>query len=247
MKVPLRFFTSIVAALIISGCASPPRFIHHIRPELTVDFVAFADVGCPPDENGLMLCGPESPLSVFDCDRIEEPDGLLGGLDPAYPIAYCLYDSYRHTGEDYERTRRVESEGYLYQFGGIAQTYVRFIVIVEEEFRLLKNQDDFADVFAPIDSADEALGYALAHGSYSAYYGLAPERGLRYLTDMVEDTHVEETENGYLLHLFYYQFFGCGPHTTSAIDVRVTTAGMVEEVDVQAMYENPDQDGLCVD
>ena len=102
-------------------------------------------------------------------------------------------------------------------------------------------------MFAPVDSSDEPLGYALAHGSYSAFFGLAREPGIRYLTDTVEDTHVEETEDGYLVHLFYYQFFGCGPHTTSAIDVRVSPLGIVGEANVQAMYEDPDEDGLCTD
>jgi hypothetical protein len=234
-------------AFAAAGCTARPNFINHPRPELSVDFDAFSDSGCPPDENGLMLCGSDCPLSVFDCDRIEKPDGLFGGLDPAYPIAYCFFDSYRHSGEDFERAQRVETEGFMYLSGGITQTYVLFVVFVEGEFRILKSPKDFAALFAPVESADEALGYALAHGSYSAFYGLAFERGLRYLTGTVEDTHVEETDDGYLVHLFYYRFFGCGPHTTSAIEVRVTAQGMVEEGNTVGMFEDPDEDGLCVD
>ena len=120
MKRP--FWVSAIAFLLLPmiSCTASPRFVNNPRPEVSVDFSAFANAGCPPDGNGLMLCGSDSPLAAFSCDRIEEPDGLLGGLTPAYPIAYCLYDSYPHTGEDYERTLQVESDGYIYQTGGIA-------------------------------------------------------------------------------------------------------------------------------
>jgi hypothetical protein len=247
MKGSLWVFPAFPALLILAGCAPPPRFVNHARPDLSVSFAAFTDVGCPPDSNGAMLCPPESPLAAFDCDRIMEPDGLLGGLDPAYPIVYCLYESFRHSGEDYQRTSRIESEGYIYRYGGVAPTYVRFVVFIENEFVLLTTRADFAALYAPVESADEALGFALAHGDYFAYYGLAPERGLRYLTKTVEDTHVEESGDGYLVHLFAYQFFGCGPHTTSAVAVRVTHGGLVEEIRMDGIFENPEEDDLCVD
>jgi hypothetical protein len=236
-----------VVALFCAGCTARPTFTPHPRPDLSSDFSAFADAGCPPDENGLMLCNSESPLAAFDCDRIEQPDGLFGGLAPSYPIAYCLFDSYRHSGGDYERVLRIEAEGFLYQSGGISQTYVRFVVFRDGEFQLLATREDFAAAFAPVDSADEALAYALAHGPYSARYGLAFDRGLRYLAPAVEDTYVAEAEGGYLVHLYHYQFFGCGPHTTSAIDVRVSADGTVEEVKTEAVFQDPKQDSLCVD
>ncbi|MBN1437772.1 MAG: hypothetical protein JW929_00045 [Anaerolineales bacterium] len=234
-------------ALLCAGCTARPTFLQHPRPELSSDFSAFADAGCPPDENGLMLCFPGSPLAAFDCDRIERPDGLFGGLDPALPIAYCLFDSYRHSGEDFERVMQVEEEGFLYQTGGISQTYVRFVVFRDGEFQLLATREDFAAAFAPVDSANEALAYALAHGPYSAQYGLRFDRGLRYLAATVEDTYVAETDGGYRVHLFHYQFFGCGPHTTSSVDLRVATDGTVEEVKTEAVFQDPKEDSLCVD
>ena len=58
---------------------------------------------------------------------------------------------------------------------------------------------------------------------------------------------MDETADGYLVHLFNYQFAGCGPHTTSAFDLLVTGTGEVRELSVKGMFEDPAEDTLCID
>jgi hypothetical protein len=87
----------------------------------------------------------------------------------------------------------------------------------------------------------------LAVRNLSAYYGLEYLSGYEYEVDTIEDTYVTPEANGYLVHLFYDQVFGCGPHWTSAIDVRVSIEGNVEELSSTAIFRDPNLDELCVD
>ena len=52
---------------------------------------------------------------------------------------------------------------------------VRYIVYQEGQFRLVSTFDEFRALYAPIESADEALSYALATTGLSARYNLKVE------------------------------------------------------------------------
>jgi hypothetical protein len=236
----------ILLVVVLAGCKGSPEFVNHPQPQLLVEFTSFTEVGCPPDERGVMRCEADSPLASIGCDRIEEPLALLGGLSPAYPMAVCYFETRLHW-DDPDMNFQAEAEGYLYETGGLSPAYIRYVIFRDGKFQMIKTQAEFKEVFAPVQSSDEALSYALALGDYSAYYGLAPERGLRYLVSRIEDTYVEAVDKGYLVHLYYYQFFGCGPHTTSAIDLLVTPEGDTQEIKVEGVFEDPEQDALCVD
>jgi hypothetical protein len=113
---------------------------------------------------------------------------------------------------------------------------------------LLKTEEEFREVFAPVTSADEALSYSLAVTGLSAYYGLETQSGYRYHGDALEDSHVVEAKNGaYEVHLFHYQLCGCGPHTTSATDVLVSADGDVTLGQYTPIFDDKSEDSLCVD
>jgi hypothetical protein len=189
-----------------------PRFINHPAPELRVDFSPFADVGCPPDEYGSMLCTEDSPLAAYNCDRIAAPDDLLGGLVPSHPLALCYFETSQHFSKDIETISKVETEGFIYRFGGLAPTYVRYILFVEEDFKVLMTAEDVKAAYAPIESPDEALSYALALNDLFASYGLKPESGMRYLASEIEDTHVDETDR--CRHLFSQHLLAATAYTS---------------------------------
>ncbi len=243
----MRHFLWIIFSLAaLSNCKRVPEFINHPPPDLSVDFSPFLDVGCPPNDYGALICEKDSPLVALGCDRIAGPYDLLGGLTPAYPIASCFFETYAHWDDD-ETLFRYEDEGHVYTYGGLNPTYIRYLIVVDDEMRLIRTQADLQATFAPIESANEALSYALAWDDVSPYYGLEYDRELRYLVDVIEDTHVEEMNEGYLVHLYYYAFYGCGPHTTSSMDMLVTYQGDVEVVQVEGVFEDPEEDHLCVD
>jgi len=223
-----------------------PEFINHPQPELTIDVSVFEDAGCPQNEYGGLICSDDSPLADLDCDLLAAPSDFVGGLDPAYPIAKCYFQSLLHY-DDWDLIYQVEDEGFMYSYGGLDLVYIRYVIYKDGEFELIKTLDEFQSTYAPIDSSTEALSYALASDDFFAYYEMEYENDLRYLVDVVEDTHVIEVDRGYLVHLYYYRFYGCGPHTTSAMDILVTREGEVEEAQVEGVFENPEEDNLCVD
>jgi hypothetical protein len=58
---------------------------------------------------------------------------------------------------------------------------------------------------------------------------------------------VETTGDGYIVHVFDYQFFGCGPHYYYAVDLNVTPDGRVGEISRTPIFRDPRLDGLCQD
>jgi hypothetical protein len=160
---------------------------------------------------------------------------LYGGLDPKSPIAYC----YKRQQEGDVCYRELVNEAF--------STCLRIVVYGDGAFHLISTEEELREMFAPIESADEALSYALAgmagpfleDGPPSAYYGLKLDPGLKYLVDVIEDTHVDSTAGGYVVHLYHYQQWGCDHPTFYAIDVLVTSEGKVTPVRKEVVYENP--------
>jgi hypothetical protein len=222
--------------------------VNHSQPELNVDFSIFENIGCPPDQYGFRRCETDSPLAGLGCHQIRKPSNLLGALDPVYPIALCLVIPYLNAEAPGAENARMLAEGeYFFNIGGIVPQYVRYVIFRDNQFELVKTEDGFRSVFAPIETPEEALGYTLAVRDLSAYYNLEPDPKYQYFVDEIEDTYVEETAGGYLVHLFFYEVFGCGPHLTYDVDVEVTTQGYVKEISREAIYKDPSEDDWCVD
>ncbi len=230
----------------LPSCRQEPEFINHSRPDLHVDFEIFNKVGCPKNEYGVHACGADSPLTTLGCDEIREPSNLMGGLVPSYPIAFCDV----HFGSepvDENLLNEIESEQYFYTDGGMFINYVRYVIYKDGEFVLVKTVDEFRDIFAPIESPEEALAYVLAVKKLSAYYDLKRNPDYEYSAGTIEDTHITVKADGYRLLLYNYKLFGCGPHWTSAVNLQVSFDGVVRVVDENQVFRDPDEDDLCVD
>jgi hypothetical protein len=187
-------------------------------------------------------------MADLGCDQIRKPSNLLGALDPSYPIFLCLVIPDLNTEVPGTENARMLTEGkYFFNIGGIIPTYVRYVIFRDSQFELIETEDEFRSIFAPITAPDEALSYALAVKDLLAFYNLEIDPKYQYYVDEIEDTYVEKTEGGYLVHLFFYKMFGCGPHFTYAVDVEVTTQGIVKEISREAIYKDPSEDDLCVD
>jgi hypothetical protein len=115
--------------------------------------------------------------------------------------------------------------------------------------RIISTQEELREWFAPVESADEALSYALVATGYSAKY--APEdyrlavgdicdpgpEHYYYCTDVLEDTHVSEVANGYHVNLFYSERYGCGPFPVSSVTVKVSFDGSLSEFPKTKLFE----------
>jgi hypothetical protein len=229
------FSMSVWIFILLAACThqglGTPQFIHHAPPSLTVSLEAFND---------------DETLADLGCNEVQAPSSLIGGLNPAYPIAICVLRYIPGEGSE-ELTDEIESGQFLYYTGGLLGNYIRYIIYQNGEFVLLKTEADFRQVFAPIESPEEALSYVLAVRNLMALYGLEYDPAYEYEVDVVEDTYVTPEAGGYLVHLFYDQVFGCGPHWTSAVDMRVSVDGNVEEAASQPIFRDPNLDELCVD
>jgi hypothetical protein len=170
----------------------------------------------------------------------------MGGLKPSYPIAICAMKYIPGEGTE-ELAAEIESGQFFYYTGGLFGSYVRYIIYQNGEFVLLKTEEELRKLFAPIESPDEALSYVLVAKNLSAYYGLHYDPAYKYEVDAIEDTYVTPNADGYLIHLFNYQAFGCGPHWTSEVDVYVSVAGNIEERNSRQSFRDPGLDELCVD
>ena len=100
-------------------------------------------------------------------------------------------------------------------------------------------KSEFRQIFAPVESTDEALGYAMALTALSARFDINPDAEVDYLVDVVEETHAAETPQGYLVYLFDWDHkMGCGTHSFQAVQVLVTREGAVREVERQEIYRS---------
>jgi len=230
---------------VLTACSSKPTFVNHTPPNLPVAFDEFTNAGCPAGTSD-EPCGADSPLADFGCNEILIPSNLTGGLEPVYPIAICQIDL-RSGAKTPEIESEIERGEYIYYLGGLSGSYIRYIVFQNGEYRLLKTEGDFRTIYAPIESPEEALSYVLSVTTLSAYYGLEYNPAMEYEVNEIEDTYVTSETDGYRLHLFYYQEFGCGPHWTTAIEMHISFDGTIQEISQTQIFRDPNLDELCVD
>jgi hypothetical protein len=225
-------FDAVINSVTFSEPASAsnpfPCFVNHEPRELAGDPELFTQAGCWYDKSGRGTCQHDSPLTQLGCDAIGKP---YGGLAP--PITRCSVSP--GSGCDFSYDCHEDFCQFCY------------VALQDGQYVLIETEDELQEVFAPIQSGDEVLSYALAvmagrpRWDGSAYYGLELDPGLEYSVDVIEDTHVETVADGYLIRLYRYQRWGCDHPTFYAIDVLVTPEGNVTPVGGEAVHEDRSQ------
>lgn len=225
--------------LILAGCNILPgsiskKVIQHAAPDIKMDHSYFENLGCfnNPD------CLPENLRNLdYPIDYISKPADMLAGLDPSLPLAVANTNGF--SAEDELPSVYVKS--------CMIQQYIRYLVLVNDEIRLIDSQEKLAALYAPIESENEALSYAIAATGLSAVYDLPEKTNMKWYTDKVEETYVTESGGGYLVHLFDTFLCGCGPHVVRSVDLIVSTDGSITFSDAVDAYSDPEMDGLCID
>ena len=228
--------------LLLAACQSKPRFINHPQPNLSVTSDVFDAASCLNDGSG--QCMSDSTFAALGCDEILIPPSLLGGLHPSYPMAACELIPEQATAET---QAEIDQGLYFFYTRGLFGRYVRYVIFQHGEYRLLKSEDEFRAVYAPIETPEEALSYVLAVTNLSASYGFAYDPAYKYEVGTIEDTHVTLEPDGYRLHLFHEAVFGCGPHWISEVEMHVSTEGIMREMSSKPIFRDPNIDDLCVD
>lgn len=186
----------------------------------------------------------ESTRAALGCDEIQAAPSLLGGLDPSYPVAVCQLSPSQIKAEI---QAEIEKGLYFFYTGGLLGNYVRYVILRDGAFRLLKSEQEFRAVYAPVETPEEALSYVLAVTGLSAAYGIAYDPAYKYEVATIEDTYVTSQPDGYKLHLYHDAVFGCGPHWTSTIEVHVSTEGIIQEMSRKPVFRDPNLDEVCID
>ena len=167
-------------------------------------------------------------LIALGCDDIVSPRFYLGGFQPPYAVMECIHEN------------GIPSKGeYFKQPTGLDPRYRSYVIFQEGGFKLIIKKSEFKDIFSPIESEEEAISYAMAMTSLQARFDLNPDDEIEYLVDVIEETHAEETPEGYLVYLFDWSHeMGCDIHPFFAVKVLVTREGGVQEVERQEIYRN---------
>lgn len=203
--------------------------------DLSVDSGAFTDAGCISDGSALN-CSSIGLDSQFNCSMIYNASDALGGLSPKLPIAECIV--YDYSG-GYSQDEGVIQEGCM------LPSYVKYIVLDDGEFRLIGTRDEFVSLFAPVDTPEEALSFAVALTGSSPIYDTAPPEGYFPVASEIKPTYVEESDGGFKVHLFDMDICGCGTHPYYAVDYLVTREGNVTEISRQEAFNSSMQ--VCID
>jgi hypothetical protein len=246
MKVATIF---LLVCLFLGACTlgGSPKIINHEKPDMQVDYSPFNGVGCISTSYGWYKCGKQSLLYELGCLHIAK-DELLGGFTPLYPIARCGYFFNEVDGtEAIDSSIDLSVECFSYTVTIDGTSCGRFVIFKDGNYLLVKNFDKLRALFAPVDSPQEALSFALATSNYSAQYGQTKNSKYVYSVSEVEDTFVETIADGYLVHLFYTPSVGCGPFNTEAVEVKVTFDGYIQEMNRYPIYRDPSNDDLCAD
>jgi hypothetical protein len=172
----------------------------------------------------------------FGCIWISNASAALGNLSPALSLVECLVRS-----EDYNFN---SSEGIIRE-GCMMQMYRRFIAMQDGEYRLISTKEEFQSLFAPVETKEEALSFAVALTSSFPKYDASVPEGYFPVASLIEPTYMEETDGGFKVHLFDYEVCGCGSHPYYAIDYSVTKDGNVTELSRQKVYDS--NSIICMD
>jgi len=162
-----------------------PRFINHMPPTRTVDLAVGGAI-------------PPSAYQSLGCKQLLPAPRVYGTLDPAYPIALC---ELKGNPQDYLWSHCSYPKCV---FGGA-------IVLAEDGPVAAHTVEAFGRIFAPIDTADEALALVLAATELQARYGLSLTNLVTFIAGYrfdgfhvreIEDTHVETVADGYIVHVY---------------------------------------------
>jgi len=229
------FQSFIVFLLVVASCTPQGKLIEHEKPALrTTDLSYFEDLNC----FDLLPCSSAIPPGLsYQIYFMERPSEFFGGLDPMIPIA-------KARTIDFEHDPSIPS---VYSGRCAATIYTNYLVYLDGKVLMLDSKDKFADVFAPVESREEALSYAVAVTGYSPMYDLESIEGLEIVSRKVEETYVKKIKGEYLVHLFDYFLCHCGPFVIKSVDVTVHYDGSISVSEEADAYHDPRLDNVCLD
>lgn len=169
----------------------------------------------------------------YGLDEIDTVDRNYGSLRPKVKMALGI--------KYYRRDSVLFWNGCMFPAG------VNLIIQDSSGFHMIWNKEGLKRYFSPIETKEEALSYIYAATGLSPSYDFKIESRYRQFIDTIRTTYSNELNNGFEVNLFDYELCGCGPHTHFMIKYMVSFEGGIQELERIDLYEDPKEDGLCID
>lgn len=258
----------ITAVGILVGCGGGaggiagfnPKIVPTERPVTSTNINGFVEAECTLDAYNTINCSSIKLEEKFQCNYILKPIDELNLLSPQKPIALCQTECSKNN----EWCSNIE---HLYGLGFLVPYVFRYIVIDDNNFKIIESVEDFKNIFAPIDTDEEAIAFVLAlsrdnEGPVSIYNNNDLEKFVYDISkwkSLVPDftgTHVEKDGEDYLVNLFKSSIGGRGIEDPSApcgtrptlysVEYRVTTDGTITEGTRIPILVDMDDNDSCI-
>lgn len=227
----LLFACACVLGLTACHLRFKPVFIPHPLPKVEVEVNWLDEMGCPISQASphqeIRICQPGSLLTELGCRWVKVLH-LLGGLDA--PLVECIAE---------QETLSPPLAEYFRFRGCLFGQYHTYLLFRQGKVEMLNSPQAFQQIFAPIESEEEAFSYAMLLTGYDVDYtgGYNPQI-FEYHTPRIEAPFVRAEEDGFLVHLFTQPepLCGCGRHTVYAADLLVRADGQILTHRLQPLY-----------
>lgn len=211
-----------------------PWFVEYPNPTWKPSAAGSNKPGCTEDSLSdiFLHCSDGDLLALFRCDYLGGPGGV--GVDLAHPVVAVCHRRYK------------PDDPYLYQVGCHERDNVSFIAQIDNQYVLVDSESKMKQLFAPIDSSAEALSYVQMRTGLLPYYSTKVTlENTVFFQEVIEGTHVTETEEGYVVFLFQQQSCGCNISITSQVEILVRFDGEIVWQGAKPLYLRVT--GLCTD
>ena len=176
-------------------------------------------LGCMEGTHLDLYCRVSSALLDYDCETLYKVPGVYADTGPVQGLIALCGSS--------PASRDDPRDSYLYRTGAAFMQDIAYFFLVDNSLRLIRTPDELRNLFAPIQSPDEAVNYAQLMTGLVAAYQLVPEPEYIYFYDPVDATRAETTSEGYRVFLFHYPGCGCEPWVNSEVELLVNRDGNI--------------------
>lgn len=165
--------------------------------------------------------------------KVDPPSPFLGGLTPKLPLAEVYSFDFK--------------DNCLWQSQGMMVVCYNLIAQIKDTLTLIDTEKKFRRLFAPIDNEQEAISYVAYLTRTSPRYDIRKKFRYRVYSSHFPSTYSKRINGGFEVLLHDKKVFGCGPHPNYYKVFKVTEAGQITLLQTVKMFEDPEEDALCVD
>lgn len=171
----------------------------------------------------------------FIKNNLSNASDHLSALTPQFPMAEVTLDSSECTST---KSFIDPSTGFL------SRKCKKYIIKNKDTYELIEDLDQLKKIYAPIDSKEEALSYAIAISGFKPEYNFTnnTNSNIIYKVNNIEKTNVKEVDDAYKVNLFNDFCF----RLTEQIS-KITKKGDLEIISNKLISEDSTNKGVICD